>query len=95
MHDELKYWAFISYSHADAKWAEWLHKQLETFPVPRALVGRETERGYAVPKRLFPLFRDREELPGSANLAENINAALRSSRYLIVICSPARRCRGG
>lgn len=83
-----KYWAFISYSHADDKWAQWLHKQLETFPVPRPLVGRETERGYAVPKRLFPLFRDREELPGAANLAESISAALRDSRYLIVMCSP-------
>ncbi len=83
-----KYWAFISYSHADAKWAEWLHKQLETFHVPRRLVGRQTDHGYRVPRRLFPLFRDRDELPGSASLAESIREALQESRYLIVVCSP-------
>jgi hypothetical protein len=83
-----RYWAFISYSHADAKWAEWLHRSLETFPVPRALTGRRTPRGHPVPARLFPIFRDREELPGSANLAANIEEALRGSRYLIVLCSP-------
>lgn len=88
MNDEHKYWAFISYSHADAKFAQWLHKQLETYPVPRKLVGLDNERGYKVPKRLFPIFRDREELPGSSNLADNINTALEQSRYLIVICSP-------
>jgi tetratricopeptide (TPR) repeat protein len=86
--EDYKYWAFISYSHADAKWAGWLHKQLETFAVPRALAGRRTERGYGVPKRLFPVFRDRLELPGSANLAQNIAEALRQSRYLVVVCSP-------
>jgi WD40 repeat protein len=86
--DQPKYWAFISYSHADAKWGKWLHKKLETFPVPRALVGKETERGYKVPKRLMPIFRDREELPGSATLKDNIQEALEQSRYLVVICSP-------
>lgn len=86
--DQPKYWAFISYSHADSKWGKWLHKQLETFPVPRALVGKKTERGYDVPKRLMPIFRDREELPGSATLKDNIQEALEQSRYLVVICSP-------
>lgn len=86
--DQPKYWAFISYSHADSKWGKWLHKQLETFPVPRSLVGKKTERGYNVPKRLMPIFRDREELPGSATLKDNIQEALEQSRYLVVICSP-------
>ena len=39
-------------------------------------------------KRLFSIFRDREELRVSADLGTNINEALRQSRYLIVICSP-------
>ena len=38
--------------------------------------------------RLFPIFRDREELPVSADLGTKIEAALRDSRYLIVICTP-------
>jgi len=85
---EFKYWAFISYSHTDAAWAKWLHKTLERYRVPRRLVGRATERGCNVPRRIFPVFLDREELPGSSDLGQNIKEALRQSRYLIVICSP-------
>ncbi|MBF0530685.1 MAG: TIR domain-containing protein, partial [Deltaproteobacteria bacterium] len=82
-----KYWAFISYSHQDRQWGEWLHKSLETYSVPRRLVGRPTIHG-PVPQRLFPIFRDREELPSSADLSHNIDDALEKSRSMIVICSP-------
>lgn len=51
------------------------------------MVGRATRDG-TVPDRLFPIFRDRDELPTSASLGDNISEALRDSRYLIVICSP-------
>jgi len=40
-----RYWAFISYSHADARWANRLHRQLEGFPVPRRFVGQPGEQG--------------------------------------------------
>jgi WD40 repeat protein len=83
-----KYWAFISYSHQDKVWGGWLHKALETYRVPKPLVGKPTERGYDVPARVFPVFRDREELPTSAELGRVINQALEQSQYLIVICSP-------
>jgi hypothetical protein len=83
----VKYWAFLSYSHRDAKWGDWLHKELETYRVPRRLAGKQSRDG-AVPERVFPIFRDREELPVSADLGANINEALEQSRYLIVICSP-------
>ena len=83
----MKYWAFLSYSHTDKKWGDWLHRALETYRVPRRLVGKESRDG-KVPQRIFPIFRDREELPVSADLSANINEALRESRYLIVICSP-------
>jgi MTH538 TIR-like domain (DUF1863) len=85
--EDYKYWAFISYSHQDEVWARWLHKALETYKVPRKLVGRETGQG-VVPRRIFPIFRDREELPGAADLGGKLKNALRQSRYLIVICSP-------
>ncbi len=81
-----KYWAFISYSHADADWGKWLHRSLETFRTPRSLVGRVTREGI-VPRRIAPIFRDREELPTSNSLSSNIDNALAASRYLIVICS--------
>ncbi len=76
-----RYWAFISYSHRDADWAAWLHGALERFRVPGGL-------GPEVPRRLLPVFRDREELPSAAALSAAIRAALARSRCLIVICSP-------
>ncbi len=82
-----KYWAFISYSHADEEWAKWLHKSIETYRVPRKLIGRETALG-TLPKRLFPVFRDRDELPGASDLGGKLQDALIKSRSLIVICSP-------
>src|SRR3954468_19224313 len=85
--EDFRYWAFISYSHADAKWGDWLHAALETYRVPTRLVRKAHPPG-AVPRRVFPVFRDREELASSASLGENIENALRLSRALVVICSP-------
>jgi dipeptidyl aminopeptidase/acylaminoacyl peptidase len=85
--DDFRYWAFISYSHADARWGDWLHKKLETYRVPRGLVGKPSRDG-KVPRRLFPIFRDREELPVSSDLGANLKGSLEQSRYLVVICSP-------
>ena len=85
--DQFKYWALISYSHADAKWGDWLHSALETYRVPARLVRKAQPEG-AVPKRIFPIFRDREELGSSSSLGENIQKGLRLSRALVVICSP-------
>jgi WD40 repeat protein len=82
-----KYWAFISYSHRDETWARWLHKALEGYAIPRALVGTQTAAG-VVPRRLFPVFRDTEELPSAASLSDAVQQALRESRNLVVICSP-------
>ena len=85
---DYKYKAFISYSHTDRKWARWLHRRLETYPIPKNIIGNVTSAG-PIPKRLKPIFRDREELSASNNLGEKIEAALASSQSLIIICSPA------
>ena len=84
---DFRYWAFISYSHSDETFAAELHQAIETYRVPKALVGRAHSYG-EIPRRLMPVFRDRDELPGASNLAEKIYAALAVSRFLIVICSP-------
>lgn len=42
----------------------------------------------AVKTRIYRVFRDKEELPLVANLADPITDALEHSEYLIVICSP-------
>ena len=83
-----KYWAFLSYSHRDAKWGTWLHRALETYRPPKQLIGTVNSRG-AIPKRLSPIFRDREELASATDLGASINEALSGSACQIVICSPA------
>ncbi len=85
---EFRYKAFISYSHADRDWAAWLLASLESYRMPRHLVGRKTDLGI-VPARLTPIFRDRDELPAAQRLTDRLFEALRASEFLIVLCSPA------
>lgn len=84
---EPRYWAFISYSHKDAAFGRRLHRRLESYSLPRRLVGRNTTQGL-VSRRLIPIFRDREELPAATDLSAEVRAALAQSRSLIVVCSP-------
>jgi tetratricopeptide (TPR) repeat protein len=84
---DYKYRAFISYSHKDEKWASWLHKALETFKIPKYLVGETTPMGI-VPERMGKVFRDREELATSTSLGSELTQALEDSACQIVICSP-------
>ncbi len=82
----MHYRAFLSYSHADRNWARWLHRALESYRPPRKLTCPD---GRPLPRRLAPVFRDRDELPSTADLSEAVNEALEHSDNLIVICSPA------
>lgn len=82
------YRAFISYSHRDKAWADWLHGELETWRVPSRLIGTQAAHG-VIPRSLRPIFRDREELASATDLGEEITDALDRSECLIVICSPA------
>ncbi len=83
----MRYRAFISYSHRDLAIAQWIHRQLEGWRVPRELVGRVTRHG-EVPPSLRPVFRDRDDFAGGASLAEATVAALQASECLVVVCSP-------
>ena len=84
---ELRYTAFLSYSHKDSAAAGRLHRKLEAYRMPRRLAGTETARG-PVPERLAPIFRDREELPAATDLSETVREALAGSGALIILCSP-------
>lgn len=88
-----KYLAFISYRHADNRaagrqWATWLHQAIETYEVPSDLVGKPLPGGGAIPARIYPIFRDEDELPADADLGSSITRALDRSNLLIVLCSP-------
>ena len=77
------YTAFISYRHKplDTQVAQRLHTMIERYRVPKGL--RKDGR-----KHLGLVFRDRDELPLSNNLTEDIYKALDNSEFLIVVCTP-------
>ena len=78
----MQYRAFISYSHADTKFAAWLQKAIETWRVPPRLRKR---LGLA---NLSPVFRDRSDLSAASSLPESITQSQMSSAVLLVVCSP-------
>jgi tetratricopeptide (TPR) repeat protein len=82
-----QYKAFISYSHADGAHASWLQRALERYRTPKALRRSHPD----LPARLYPIFRDRDELASSTDLSDSIRRAMDDSDALIVICSPAAR----
>lgn len=84
------YRAFISYSHRDDGIAKTLHKRLETYRLPKKLIGRPSERG-PIPARLNPIFRDLDELSAADDLSVEIKAALARSEVLIILCSPGAK----
>lgn len=75
--------AFVSYSHADARWAADLQKFLERYRVPRQLASK-----FDSSRPLRPVFRDETELT-SGKLSDAIEGALSASAALVVVCSPA------
>ncbi|MFZ9311193.1 MAG: TIR domain-containing protein [Arenimonas sp.] len=81
------YRAFISYSHSDEAWARWLQRALESYRLPKSLRQSQPH----LPARLFPIFRDRDELASGGDLSESIRKAMDDSDALIVVCSPAAR----
>ena len=84
---DYRYRAFITYSHRDSDWADWLHLALEDYSIPPRLVGLTTGAG-VIPRRLAPIFRDRDELPSATDLSRKVSEVLAQSECLIVICSP-------
>ena len=82
--EQQKYCAFISYRHVspDSDIAKALHTAIETYGIPGS-IKKQTGR-----KKMGKVFRDQEELPLSADLGADIEAALEASDWLICVCSP-------
>ncbi|MCL2493564.1 MAG: toll/interleukin-1 receptor domain-containing protein [Clostridiales bacterium] len=79
-----KYAAFISYRHmpVDSAAARAIHTALETYRLPASI---QKKTGL---KKVGRCFRDRDELPTSSDLAQDIVEALENSDWLIVVCAP-------
>lgn len=89
MKREYRYDAFISYRHTepDKFVAERLHKELESFRLPRSIAKKRKGQKTKIER----VFRDKDELPLTSNLEDPIIQALQSTEWLIVICSPRLR----
>lgn len=77
------YDAFISYRHMplDSRVAKEIQNRLERASIPAA-IRRQTGK-----KGISRVFRDKEELPITSDINDDITQALQNSDYLIVICS--------
>jgi tetratricopeptide (TPR) repeat protein len=73
-----QYRAFISYSHADSRFANGLHRRLEAWRLPDG-------------SKLAPIFIDRAELAAGPDLPTQVREALTRSAVLVVVASPAAR----
>jgi hypothetical protein len=82
--ERFQYYAFISYSRKDEKWAKWLQNKLEDFRLP-SVIRKETDGN--LPEHIRPVFRDKTDL-GPGSLEINLKQEIEDSRFLIVICSP-------
>lgn len=76
------YYAFISYSHKDAKWANWIHRKLLFYRLPS--IARKEIGGDV---RIRPICKDDMTI-GPGPLRDALREKLRESKYLIVVCSP-------
>lgn len=81
MAEKNHYNAFISYRHhpEDIRVAAEIGRSLERFRIPKEI--RKKAGG------ITRIFRDKDELPITSNLSDDITQALENSDYLIVICS--------
>ena len=84
---EQHYSAFISYKHApaDTAIAAEIQKRLERYHIPAA-IRKKTGR-----EKIGRIFRDKEELPITSDLGDDISRALEDADFLIVICSSSTK----
>lgn len=83
MEQQFKFFAFISYNSKDLEWGKRLQRKLEHYRIPAALCS---ERGWKRTPIKPVFFAPTDIQPGG--LSEELQERLKTSRNLIVICSP-------
>lgn len=83
MHDQFKYYAFISYNSSDTAWGKRVQRKLENYKIPSTLCSKRGWKRNPI-KPVF--FAPTDIQPGG--LTTEIQERLKASRNLIVICSP-------
>jgi WD40 repeat protein len=84
----LLYVAFLSYRSTDGPTARWLHRKLEGYRVPWRFVGTLGTNGRTIPRRIQPIFRDRDNARTAADVETVLAEELSRSDQLIVLCTP-------
>lgn len=89
MTQDIKNYAFISYSHKDAKIAQWLQKRLEKYSIPTKVLPMVRPENLPPnnSRNLRPIFMDSTDLTAGI-LADTLHDNLVASKFLIVVCSP-------
>lgn len=80
--------AFVSYCHADVKFAAWLQRKLESYRLPRRLADQVQPLEGQAAGRIGPVFRDRADLSAAQDLSVAVKQAIAASSALIVVASP-------
>ncbi len=81
--NKYSFYAFISYSRKNEKYAKWLQKKLESYRLPAVLQKQHTE----LPKKI-KIFRDKTDIGVGGSVENALSRELSNSKKLIVICSP-------
>ncbi|WIX92473.1 toll/interleukin-1 receptor domain-containing protein [Amycolatopsis sp. DG1A-15b] len=84
-----RYRAFISYNWADKSQAISLQRRLERFAVPRPVrhLLLESEPDLSS-RRVWPIFRDDDEMTASGALDERLTSAIDRSAAMVLVASP-------
>lgn len=74
------YFAFISYSRKDKRWARWLQSRLENYRLPTILQKENPD----LPQKINPVFRDKTDL-STGTVKQALSTELQASKFLIVV----------
>ena len=84
--------AFVSYCHADERFAARLQRQLESYRLPRRIAERFEPLPGQASGRIGPVFRDRADLSAAEDLSQAVRQAIAQSSALVVVASPDAAC---